>query len=154
MQHKKLYLFALLHLSLWSATANANVILHSEAGNVCEQISGPWTGTGTVSANLRGIKIKCDYSGNAIATSSDPGVFSIDVTLTLISGLCPSSAHIVSPGTCDSETGTISLQSDEADLTGTLSSDGRSANLTGTVQVPVKGRTLTATVEKMNLNKV
>lgn len=155
MQLKGFLISAIASLSIFSTVANANIIIFSpsfKGEDVCAQVTGPWVGDGTVTARVLGVKIKCEYSGNAlISATADPHQFSADIDLHLISGVCPASESFIMPGTCDSSTGAINIKNDEANLTGTLTNGGTEAHLTGTVKIPGIG---TATVERMDLHKV
>ncbi|HEX2548972.1 MAG TPA: hypothetical protein VHM20_04025 [Gammaproteobacteria bacterium] len=154
MQLKKILVSAIISLSIFSAVANANIRVFSDSHteNLCANVEGKWIGSGTVTARVMGMKVSCDYAGQSFITGSEN--FSANIDLQLSSGICPSSENFILPGTCDSATGAITLQSDDANLTGTLSNNGTQANFTGTVNIPIMGKTVVATVERMELHKV
>lgn len=155
MQLKGFLISAIASLSIFSTVANANILIFSpsfQGGDICSEINGPWVGEGTVTARVLGVKVRCEYNGNALISASvDPHSFSADIDLHLISGVCPSSESFIMPGTCDGSTGAINIQNDDANLTGTLTNNGTEAHLTGTVKIPGIG---TATVEKLDLRKI
>ena len=155
MQLKKIVVGLALNLALLSTAANADILFNSMSGDVCSSVPGVWTGTGTVTAKVLGVNVKCQYGGTALVTStSNPYVFSVDVSLNLISGICPSDEHLVLTGNCDSATGAFALKSSEANLSGKVSEDGNTVeNLTGTVDIKIKGVTVTGHVSDMNLHK-
>jgi len=154
MQLKRVLVSVIASLSLFSATANANVKIFSSSSsqNLCTDIQGQWIGNGTVTARFMGVKIRCDYAGDTYITGAED--FSADIHLHLTSGICPAAEDFIMPGICNGNTGMISLESDEANLSGTLSNDGKQVNFTGTVNIPMGGTTVVGTVERMELHKV
>jgi hypothetical protein len=155
MQFKTVIFSAIASLAIFSSSANANIVIFSPTftgEDICSKVNGAWVGEGTVTAKVLGVKIKCEYNGNAFITgTADPHTFSADINLHLTNGICPPSESFIMPGSCNPATGAINIQSDEANLSGTLSNNGTEAHLTGTVKIPGIGN---ATVEKMDLHKV
>jgi hypothetical protein len=153
---KKIALSAMLNLALLSS-AYAGIMIQPSAmlGNdVCANVPGAWTGVGTITAKVVGVTVRCDYKGTAtVSDTSSPGVFTADVNMNIVSGICPTNQNFTLPGTCDSTTGVIALQSSDADLKGSMAADGLSATLTGTVSVPIMGKTVKANVESLVLQK-
>jgi len=158
MRLKKFLVSVVLNLSLLSTVANADIFLHSDrlAGeDMCAGLAGLWKGNGSVSAKVLGINIKCEYYGNATVRETGLHTYSTDVLFELQSGsnLCPGKEAYTLPGTCDSNTGQITMKSNEADLTGHLENNGKQASLKGTVKIKVKNQTITANANSVVLTK-
>lgn len=154
---KKVVLGVMLNLALFSS-AFADIQVQPSAtlsgADVCASVPGPWTGSGTVTAKVLGVTVRCDYKGNAtVYETSTSGAFTAEVIMNIVSGVCPATQSLTLPGTCNSSTGAIALQSPDADLRGTMAPDGQSATLTGTVNIPIMGKTVKANVERLDLYK-
>lgn len=158
MKLKKLLIGTVLSLSLVSFAAQADVKFqrHAIAGqDMCAGLTGPWAGGGTMTAKILGVTVKCDYYGNAIVTEPSPHNYSVDVVFDLQSGssLCPGQQAYILPGTCDSNTGAITLKTDDVNLWGSINEAGTEASLEGTVRITIKGKSITGTVNQLNLVK-
>lgn len=136
---------------LCAQAAYANIIVKSSrigAADICSQLPGTWSGSGTVKAGI----ITCKYHGTATITpGSDTKTFNMNVTLERESGICPAQETLQLPGSCDN--GNIKLQTDDANLGGSINSAGTSADLSGTVSFTVLGSRVTADVDDMDLQK-
>src|SRR5690348_3607846 len=94
MNFKKLFIVTCLNLSLFSVAANANPIFQAESKTgqgYCQNLSGPWSGGGTLTAKVLGVDVRCDYAGRATVVEPSPYNYSVDVVFDLQSGskVCP-----------------------------------------------------------------
>ncbi len=156
MKLKQLVLGVALNLALFSTAAHADIILQSQkaGGNVCDNIPGAWSGTGTVSATIL-FKFTCVYHGTGIVIpKSTPNSYDFKMSLQKTSGLCPASKEVVLPGFCDPVAGRLVLDSQDVHLTGMISPDGKLVDrITGKIAMTVLNQTINADVEKMELHK-
>ena len=127
-----------------TTAANANIVINSSGvkGDVCEQVTGHWVGSGK--AVVFGI-INCVYDGATDIQSSQPGELTLaNLTLNLrsreSSPLCPAHEVLNLPGQCHN--GKILIHDDAANLDGELTDSGTRAHASGTVtfEVPILGR--------------
>ena len=158
MKLKKMVVGALFGLSLISFGVNADVRFQKKSvsgQDICEGLTGPWVGGGTMTAKILGVTVKCDYYGDAVVTEPSPHNYSVDVVFDLQSGsaLCPGRQTYTLPGTCDSQNGNITLKSDDVNLWGTINESGTQASLEGTVRVTIKGKSIIGTVNQLDLVK-
>lgn len=123
---------------LLSPLAYANVTVRLMSPDNCDSIIGSWAGSGTIKDGW----IKCEYSGNGIATGSAE-FFNMHIILNKKSGMfCPNDETYDLPGECHN--GQLTLKTDSADLKGNLNEAGTEADVTGTVSFDVLGHTITA----------
>ena len=157
MRLRKLLIGVLVNSCLFS-TANADVLFQMSAvpgQDICENLTGPWAGGGTMTAKVIGINIKCDYYGNATVTKPSTDSYVVDVVFDLQSGsaVCPGQQAYTLPGTCDSQTGAIVLKTNDVQLHGNIDSAGNQATLQGTVKINIMNRSVTGNVNNLVLNK-
>ena len=152
MKLKTLSFITALSLSTMFASAHAQttVFSHSNAkGDICEQITGHWQGSGTVHK----LAFTCQYNGDGRMQVTAPGEFSMHIDLTKVSGICPKGESLDFTGTC--KDGVVKLNTPNADLRGDLVDQaGRLAvnNMSGQVWLTILG-IRTAVDVQMNIHK-
>ena len=142
-------LIAGLGISLLATAAHANIVVFAGGEDICSDIYGKWKGKGTVVADIKIGKIKCDYSGKANITDKNDGTFNMNIELKKETGVCPDKTLDL-PGAC--KNGAIQIKTDSANLHGTT--DGKTAKVEGTVTLIVAGIPITAEVQNMSLQKL
>jgi hypothetical protein len=149
MKMKKLIL---LSTCLIATAANASVSIHAPTNlgvDFCANLSGTWVGGGTIETDWAA----CHYKGTAIV-SKDPNLattYNITMDLNRDAGVCPQHETFELPATCANNT--LTVATDNADMTGDVNNTGTEANLNGTIFVVIGDSRVEARVKDVMLQK-
>jgi hypothetical protein len=151
MKIRKLIILLGCTLVMQSSYANISVRPFANTStDFCNTLTGSWKGGGDVQAGY----ISCTYQGTAIVVPgyrSTPLSISMDMYLKDGPELCPEHATLALPATCNNNT--LTVDTDNADMTGSVDSTGKAVTMQGTVFVDVGGRRVEAEIKNVHLVK-
>lgn len=147
---KKLVIGVALSLACFSLAVNA--------GDLCANLPGQWSGNGRVVIDVPSVgnHITCVYNGVSKVTSADVNshTFTSDITLTLLAGICPATEKLTIPGNCEKGNIVMIAEDGTAALKGKLNQNGKIGTISGEVAIELNGHVVQGRLEKTILVKV
>jgi hypothetical protein len=148
----KLKKLILLSSCLIATAANASVSIHAPMNlgvDFCANLSGTWLGGGTIETDWAA----CHYKGTAIVSQDAVQATTYNITMDLYrdAGICPQHETFELPATCTNNT--LTVATDNADMTGNVNSTGTGASLNGTIFVVIGDNRVEARVKDVMLQK-